>query len=148
MNKWANKKLRSWWSNKWANKVLHFCWSNLSQFHNPHCTVNLRHTRIWEVWSNTFVISDFTAMRLAVLCGSRDSTHTMCCQMRQMRVQRVSEHGLGSITQTVPNLILPSELHQTIVWTKWTSQSTTRAPNRVVFVSVTGPCDDQYIVLI
>ena len=43
-----------------------------------------------------------------------DSSQIMCCWMRKMRVQRASEHGLGSIAQTVPNSIWPSELHRSI----------------------------------
>ena len=43
-----------------------------------------------------------------------DSSHRMCCRMRKMWVQRASEHGLGSIVQTVPNSTWPSQLHWSI----------------------------------
>ena len=50
----------------------------------------------------------------------------MCCWMRKMRVQRASEHDLGSIAQMVPNSIWPSELHRSIERTKCTSQNSSR----------------------
>ena len=48
-----------------------------------------------------------------------DSFPTMCRWMRKVRVQRASEHGLGSNAQMVPNSIWPSELHESenmVVW--------------------------------
>ena len=59
-----------------------------------------------------------------------DSSHTMCCRMCKMRVQRASEHDFGSIAQTVPNSIWPSELHRSM----YTYARNARARIRVVHV--------------
>ena len=68
----------------------------------------------------------------------RDSSNTMCCRMRKMRVQRASEHGLGPSTRTMDPLLKRSPIQNgcpsyigAYVHTKCTSQKSRRARNSV-----------------